>query len=242
MEDYGIHNSYFRLAASVGSIQSSKYVAAVRTNLENVVRDKRGNWVSQQSVSCVWNEHDDLSRNMANVLQRRGIDATINSEDSIPTLARIPARTDDIAKFLEGDLDAVKIGRLIPALSLVRVSSKTHQPWEYESDGDIPLPEAYSMIKMLYPPVMHEKIPFDMSVLNLLKAGRTDQAYEKASRILNSHGYRPLRYSRRTGPAHATTLSATAQARLHASLLFPLSRRDGQRLAEQVLIPQWESS
>lgn len=229
----------FRLAAAVASIQSSDYVEVVRANLENVVRDNRGNWIKRQSVSCVWNEFDDTARNMANVLQRRGIDALINSEDTIPIRANIHARTDDIAEFLEGNLDDVKIGLLIPALSLIRMNSKTY-PWKEESGGDsMRLPEAYAVIKMIYPPDtgedIGEDIPFDMSVLNLLKAERTDQAYEKASRILYSHGHRPLRYSRHTGPAQTTTLSYTAQARLYASLLFPLSGHDRQRLAAQVL-------
>lgn len=226
----------FRLAASVASIQPSKYVSAIRANLENVVRDKRGNWVRQQSASCVWNELDDLPRNMVRVLQRRGIDATINSEDAIPVRAAIPARTDDIAAFLEGDLDTAKMGLLIPSLSLVRMDGKTY-PWRDMAEGDdIPLPEAYVAIKMLYPPDADDGIPFDMSVLNLLKAGRTNQAYERASQILHSHGHRPLRYSGRTGLAHTTTLSAKVQAHLPASLLFPLSRYDRRRMAQQVVV------
>ena len=225
----------FRLAVSIASIRPSKCVPAIRANLENVVH-KRGNWVNQRSVSCVWNELDDLPRNMASVLQRRGIDAMINSEATIPVRAAIPARTDDIAVFLEGDLDMVKMGLLIPPLSLVRMDGKTY-PWRDTPRGDdVPLPEAYAVIKMLYPPDAGEGIPFDMSVLNLLKAERTDQAYEKASRILHSHGLRPLRHSRRAGPARTTTLSATTQAHLLASLLFPLSRWDRQRLAAQVII------
>ena len=225
----------FRLAASVASIRPSKRVAVVRANLENVVRDKRGRWVGQQSVSCVWNELDDLPRNMAGVLQRRGIDAMINSEDAIPVRGAIPARTDDIMAFLEGYLDTTKIGLLIPPLSLVHMDGETY-PWKDAPNGSgAPLPEAYVLIKMLYPPDSDEGIPFDMSVLNLLRAERIDQAYEKASRILYSHGLRPLRYSRRAGPIHTTTLSATAQARLLASLLFPLSRFDRQRLAAQVI-------
>lgn len=226
----------FRLAASVASIRPSKRVAAVRANLENVAPDKHGRWVRQRSVSCVWNELDDLPCNMAGVLQRRGIDAMINSEDTIPVRATIPARTDDIAAFLEGDLDTAKIGLLIPPLSLVRMGGGAY-PWRDAPGGDdTPLPEAYTVIKMLYPPDAGEGIPFDMSVLNLLKAERTDHAYEKASRILHSHGHKPLRYSRRAGPARATTLSAKAQARLLASLLFPLSKYDMQRLAAQVIV------
>lgn len=225
----------FRLAASVASIQPSKHVLAIRSNLENVMRDKRGNWINRQSVSCVWNELDDLLHNMAGVLRRRGIDATINSEDAIPIQAVIPARTSDIAAFLNGELDAVKISQLIPALSLVRMDGHTYTRWNASGDS-VPLPEAYAIIKLLYPPDVNECIPLDMSVLNLLKAGRTDQAYEKASRILHSHGLRPLRYSRRTGPARTTTISATAQVRLLASLLFPLSRDDRQQLAAQVIV------
>lgn len=230
------HTAEFRLAASVASILSSGHVAAIRANLENVVREK-GRWTSHRSVSCVWNELDDLPRNMAGVLQRRGIDATINSEDAIPIQAAIPAWTDDIAAFLEGALDSAKIGSLIPALSLVGAYGEEY-PWKNMPGGDgSPLPEAYAIIKLLYPPEAGEGIPLDMSVLNLLKAGRADSAYEKASQVLYSHGRLPLRYSRRAGPAHTTTISATVQRHLLASLLFPLSAYDRKRVMAQVVKP-----
>ena len=232
------YTAEFRLAASVASIRPSRHVAAIRANLENVIRDKQYRWISHRSVSCVWNELDDLLRNMVNVLQRRSIDATINSEDAIPIQSAIPARTDDIAAFLDGALDMAKIGSLIPALSLVGAYDEEY-PWKNMPGGnDASLPEAYAIIKMLYPPDADEGIPFDMSVLNLLKAGRTDSAYEKASQILHSHGRRPLRYSRRAGPAHTTTISATVQRHLLASLLFPLSEYGRKRLMAQVVKPE----
>ena len=72
-------------------------------------------------------------------------------------------------------------------------------------------------------------------ILNLLQAGRIDDAYTKAAQILHSHGLRPLRYSRVTGPVMETTLSATTQRYLMASLLFPLSDRDRKKMLKTVI-------
>ena len=117
----------FRLAASIASIKPASGVGGMRENLENVVQNKYGEWIVQRdSTPCVWKENDDLLRNMNRVLLRRGVDAKIKSADAIPIGATIPARTDDIAEFLEGGLDMKKIGDLVLPLSLADTSQPGH--------------------------------------------------------------------------------------------------------------------
>ena len=227
----------FRLAASVASIQSTKTSIGIRANLENVRPNKYGGWEHQNdSTSCVWKEGDDLLRNMSRVILRRGIDAQIRSADHIPIRPGIPARIGDIAEFLEGDLDMKRIGDLILGLSLVD-TSEMERPWRNAlEDTVMPLPEAYVIMKMIYPPDRKENIPFDMSVLNLLSAGRIDEAYAKSSYILHSHGLSPLAYSKKTGVAQNAILSDVARGRAMAALLFTISGQDRKMLSEQVLV------
>ena len=133
-------------------------MGSIRENLENVVQNKYGEWIVQRdSTPCVWKENDDLLRNMSRVLLRRGVDAKIKSADAIPIGATIPARTDDIAEFLEGGLDMKKIGDLVLPLSLADTSQPGH-PWRDTPHGTVPLPEAYVTMKMVYPPDKSEAI------------------------------------------------------------------------------------
>ena len=173
---------------------------------------------------------------MSRVLLRRGVDAKIKSADAIPIGATIPARTDDIAEFLEGGLDMKKIGDLVLPLSLADTSQPGH-PWRDTPHGTVPLPEAYVTMKMVYPPDKSEAIPFDMSVLNLLSADRADDAYARASHMLYSHGMPPRRYSKKIGTAQGTTLSDAAQKHVMASLLFAISHNDRKALKRVIVQP-----
>ena len=227
----------FRLAASIASIKPASGVGGMRENLENVVQNKYGEWIVQRdSTPCVWKENDDLLRNMSRVLLRRGVDAKIKSADAIPIGTTIPARTDDIAEFLEGGLDMKKIGDLVLPLSLADTSQPGHF-WRDTPHGTVPLPEAYVTMKMVYPPDKSEKIPFDMSVLNLLSADRADDAYARASYMLYSHGMPPRRYSKKIGTAQGTTLSDSAQKHVMASLLFAISHNDRKALKRAIIQP-----
>ena len=238
--EYCYDNSVeFRLAASVASIRSKDTVGSIRTNMEKIVREK-GDWkYRKESISAVWNENDDILRNMSRILLRRSIDAKIKSANSIPIEALIPAKIDDVNEFLDGNFDAKKMFGLLPALSIIEMTSNVAYPWKnVRGDATITsLPEAYIIIKSIHPPNPKEDIPFNSAVLNLLSAGRIDDAYAKASYILHSHGLSPLRYSKKTGVAQSATLSDIARRHIMAALLIPISQDDRKNMLKQVIIP-----
>lgn len=224
----------FRLAASVASIKAESGVGSVRYNLENLEQDHY-KWVKKVgSPSCVWNEDDNLIRNMSRVLIRRGIDAQIHGASSIPVNSTVHASVQDVMEFLNGHLDLDKIGRLIPPLSLVDTSDYEY-PWRNETQTESPIPEAYAVMKLIYPPIV-EEIPFNMSALHMLVAGRVDDAYAQATYMLNSHRLQPKRHTTRAGIVRNTTLSDTVRQYLAAALLFPLSTYDTKLLKEQVVV------
>ena len=238
--EYCYDNSVeFRLAASVASIRSKDTVGSIRTNMEKIVREKGGWKYKKESISAVWNENDDILRNMSRILLRRSIDAKIKSADSIPIEALIPAKIDDVNEFLDGNFDAKKMFGLLPALSIIEMTSNVVYPWKnVRGDATITsLPEAYIIIKSIHPPSHKEDIPFNNAVLDLLSAGRIDDAYAKASYILHSHGLSPLRYSKKTGVAQSATLSDIAQRHVMAALLIPISQNDRKNMLKQAIIP-----
>ena len=229
----------FRLAASVASIKSKDSVGSIRTNIEKIVRERAAWKYDKGSISTVWSKNDSIPRNMSRILLRRSIDAKIKSAGSIPIDAFIPAEIDDINEFLHGNLDMKKMSDLLPALSMIDMESGMKYPWKnIRKDGTImSLPEAYMIMKLIYPPNPEENIPFDSEVLDLLSAERIDDAYAKASYMLHSHGLSPLRYSKKTGVAKNTTLSDVVQRHVMAALLVPISQHDRKNMLKQVTVP-----
>ena len=196
----------FRLAASIASIKSDNCVGGIRENLEDIRENLEGmqhekRWEHKKgSTASVWKEDDELLRNMNRVLQRRGIDGKIKSLYAIPIKGIIPARMDDIVKFLRGEVDMRKINDLVLPLSMISINQETKYPWKHIRNDiyDMPIPEAYMIMKLILSPDRDEKIPYDTSILNMLHAKRFDDAYAKAARILHSHMLSPLKYSKET--------------------------------------------
>ncbi len=217
----------FRLAMSVASIKKTNNVGSIRENiiLENL------NGKNQRSPSCVWKEDDNLLRNMSRILHRRGIDGL----ESIPIKGIIPAKISDIIEFLNGGLDIKKISDLILPLSIIEITHDTDYPWRDDAKENIdhyPLPEAYVIMKLIYPSEEKEKIPNDISVLNLLYAKRINDAYAKTSYILHAHGLTPLTYSKKTGIVRNIAITNILKERIMASLLFPISNQDREKLLD----------
>ena len=96
--------------------------------MEKIVREKGGWKYRKESISAVWNENDDILRNMSRILLRRSIDAKIKSANSIPIEALIPAKIDDVNEFLDGNFDAKKMSDLLPALSIIEMTSNVAYP------------------------------------------------------------------------------------------------------------------
>ena len=229
----------FRLAASIASIKSDNSVGGIRENLEDIQYKKRVEHKKDSTTSVVWKEDDGLLKNMNRVLQRRGIDGKIKSLDTIPIKGIIPARMDDIVKFLRGEVDMRKINDLVLPLSMVSINQETKYPWKHMKSDiyDMPIPEAYMIMKLIFPPDKDEKIPYDTSILNMLYAERFDDAYAKAAYILHSHMLSPLKYSKINGMSK-TLISDVIKKHIMASLLFPISKYDRHTMLRMVTVKQ----
>ncbi len=226
----------FRLAASLASIQSERGVGGIRENLENI-KQENGTWVNNKDfISFVWNENNDLVGNMENILKRRTVDGKIASLNQIPIKGWIFAEINDIVEFLNGNLDTKKIGNLILPLSMMDLSSNPWRTTEYKDPFKIPIPEAYAIIKLIYPSNQEEKIPYDATVLNLLGTKRIKDAYARASYILHAHRLSPKTYSKDKGVNRNIIISNILEKYLMASILFPISKNDRESMLKLVTV------
>ena len=231
----------FRLAASVASIRRFGGVEMIRANLENVEMNDYGSWRHKKdSISCVWKKDDTLLRNMERVLHRRILEGQMQACDVMPNNGTIPSVLSDIVRFLNGDLDENKIRDLILPLSFIDMGNVDKYPWsknapDTNANIHLLLPEAYSIIKLVHPAKKSEGIPYNMSVVNLLRAGRHPEAYNRAACLLKSHRMVPLLVGNRSGSGNTATMSDTVKKYILASLLFPISKADRADILERVI-------
>ena len=234
----------FRLALSIASIQSLE-IGNIRENLENVKLENGQFKNEQKFLTYVWNENDDLVSNINRVLMRRALDGKKNTLDQIPISGSIPARVNDIIEFLNGQTDTKKISELVLPLSMIDLSGDIGYPWKNTEHQDlfkVGLPQAYAIMKLIYPPDRKENIPYDMTVLNLLSGKRVKEAYAKASYILHSHGISPKTYMKDRGAYRETVISDILEKFLMASILFPISYHDRRTMLALVTVQSSVSS
>lgn len=188
----------FRLAASLASIAASPSsiaaqgaaVGRIRTNIEPVVYDGKGNvrWLPG-SVSVV--PHGaPFGRYVTSILQRRMIDAARANDRHAPTRGTIPAPLPDIVQLLCGRLDLGKILALLVPLSLVE-PRKGHTLWEASVwERDAAVPYSFAALKMLFleKDFGETRIRYETSVATLLAAGRLGDALDVAQRRLFASG------------------------------------------------------
>ena len=226
----------FRLATSMASIRTIG-IPSIRENLEEVMYSQNRWEYKEKSPSYVWNENDYTLPNMVRVVYRRGIDGLRYTSQRIPINGAIPAKMTDVVKFLNGELDMKKIGDLVLPLSIIEIDARNPDyPWKNdicERIDNIPVPEAYALLKIVHSSERLEDIPYDMSMLAMLNAGRFKDAYARASNVLFAHGMRPKSHSKRTGIVNNVSCSDTVKKHLAASLLFSIHRDTRMELVKR---------
>ena len=227
--------SEFRIASSIASI-GDKNNMSIRENLEPIQYDKKWKF-TKDFTSYVWKEEDNLLNNLSRVLYRRALDGKINSCDSLPIKGSIYAKISDIVKFLNGELDMKKIADLILPLSIILEDYKKYPPWYNDPKINyMPLPEVYSILKLIHPPSYNENIPFDNSIISLLDAQKLSQAYLNTSNILATHGLTPKTYQKNIVMPEQLNFSKSLEKHIMASLLFPISEQDRCKIIQDYCI------
>ena len=228
----------FRLAVSLAAMASSTQ-KRLRVNLEPVEIDRgRVKW-KHGSSSTVW-RNSNLASNMIRVLERRCIEGQM-SDSEISLNSAISAPVKDVTDFIEGRVNYDKIYDLLLPLSMIDYR-KDHLPdyCNLRELWEIPdfVPESYIVLKSNFPSITFKnadtvkKALFEPSMLGSLKGGKIGRAVHTGRRRLRITGYNIITYSNTA--SHVSTLSKQSTNRIAASLLFPLDRKDQQKIISRI--------
>lgn len=224
----------FQIAQALASITGGKSEYSIRENLESVVL-KNNNFVwSSDSTSAIWST-GELAENLADVLQRRSIDARKNGLSHPPLESKRFASLDAVAAFLNSETDDARLEDYLFALSLINWRKAPIYEAQKTSNRTQNLPRIYALLKLLFlekgefrrgtaPKV---DIKHEPSIIPLLRAERISEALEIAGRRLRSSGVVPL-----------TTefyYPKTEGARLAAALLIPIDQAAVDQIADLIL-------
>jgi len=241
----------FRLAASLAGIQATKKgeVGALRVFLEEVSVTKFVNW-NPGSTSAVWSNRSSLA-NLAAVFRRRQMEAFRKGIVGVPLYSPMFARLDDVIAFLNADTDDGKLSDLLWGLIGVEYPSTPIRPNASVSE----IPFEFGVPRLLvqeqcftahgdYWNLSDESDPNakpEPDVFHVLSAGRKDavtQCVDRAAQRLKSGGLLVTGYRNRLQAGKSLAVQSPFDAdRLLAAMLFPLSDRDLERIANSVLYP-----
>lgn len=235
----------YRLAAALASLHAPRGVGthryrSIRENIEHVTV-----WAKDGRMYVRWRE--DAGRDVVPVgrgfepflralLQRRVLHAGQGGHATYPERWRRSARLGDIADFIDGRVDDRKLEDLFFSCILLdwaRLGTKPASPAGSMGAG---LGAAFGLLKLglAEGPIRGVEVRLDSRNLAHASRGDMPRASLGAARRLRANGLVP-----------AVTQAFEAPERSHriaAALLFPLARRDLERLADQVLRPPTDLS
>lgn len=216
----------FAIAAALAGIQGSGKYPGIRAHLEPVEWAKGHYAWNNDSALVVW-KRGSFADNLCAVLERRLLDWKRLGMPFLPIVSNRTASPAAIARFIIGELDDEKIERLLWGLMTCKI------PWKSASRSLHQVPRAYALLKLCFPGLNPGKATSDTNdpvflqkaaavrpenrTINLLRAGRTDEALDIAARRLRSSGLTPA-------PIHwDAELTGIDPTRLAAALLIPVA-------------------
>lgn len=235
--------SEFSIALALASITGDGERDAMRSSLEPVTIERTKVAWTNRDGSAVWGTNT-LEENLASVINRRSIDARVNTLTHPAVAGRRQASLTAVTAFLSRAADDAHIEELLRGLALIdwkragRVERK-------RTAITVPatLPRAYALLKLLFlrdgelrrrgsiEPVI---IKHEPRIIPLLRANRVDEAIEIAARRLRATGLVPL--------DHRFHFNRQDGTRLAAALLIPIESRAASALANLVLREEEEES
>jgi len=218
-----------RVAAALASIQGRNGVGPIRANLAPVDPETPWSWAKNKGQSA-W-LGSSLAAKMASVLERRMMDAQRLNCEGNPLYGAIALEAEDIAAFIEGDIDEREVEDLFFGLTWLRWNNQNQvektinalmERWAFPVSS-CTIQRPWALLKLLFLPVPiklpgKEEIAAkpEPSIMPLLLAGRTDDACVIACRRLFSEGLSPIR-------SHFP--ESGYGKRIAAALLIPLKKQ-----------------
>jgi CRISPR-associated protein Csx17 len=244
----------FHLAAAVAGIRGeSDSVGPCRVFLEEVeFKGNYPNW-APGSTSAVWSNRP-LAANLAAVFRRRQMEAFRDGLNRVPLNTPRPACLADVLAFLNKNTDDDKLTALLWALPTLNWSDIEFRLPKKINRDELELPFEFGVMRLLVKPLplvasgqywnfgeATEPTKPDPDVFHLIASGQNDAvelAVDRAARRLKSGGrlVKGYRNQQQAGKPLGV-MSLIPADRLLASMLFPLSNRDLEFIANAVLYP-----
>jgi CRISPR-associated protein Csx17 len=244
----------FRLAASLAGIKRHGRVGPLRVFLEQVEVAKHVNW-SQTSTSVAWSRQP-LVDNLSAVFRRRLLESFRDIEtwrqSGLALHSPRPSRLEDVAAFLNDQIDSATLDDLLWGLSAVDWPAVEFQLPDADGAG---LPFEFGVPRLLVQPRVitasrdrwevsvgeepHAKPDVDVfQILAAAQLAAVDQCVDRAAKRLKScgrpvHGFR----NRQLGGPPLVFETPVSARRLLAAMLFPLTDRELETIANAVLFP-----
>lgn len=238
----------FRLATALASITGSyknregqPLILPLRCHLEPVTfNTRRGTfeWDENPSNHVVWHEGDFVDLLNA-IITRRLLCAAQSGLSELPDHAEYPAPLGDVVAFLDHQTDDARLADLLWGLCLVDWSSPGRQeeslPVTWRDPCHTATPSAlFSLLRLLFARPSERgslaPIPLVPAVHRWAAAGNGLAASRLAAQRLRASDLAPALGS--------VDIHGEAARRAAAAILFPLSQRDLERLADLILKPQ----
>lgn len=211
-----------RLGLSLGQREG------IRRRLLPLDAKKAWQWGFSDDVAFVFSERP-LVENLHALLLRDDIEAQQRGKHGATGMDRIPAfcTFDDLARFIDGDLDDGAIERWARACSLLRPPIPTAT---IEGDGSW-VPATFAALRLVQSGTLCDGTPLKRTSTMLARACAGDSvgATTAALQRLSAVG--------RALPVQALVESPRRTQRIAAALAFPLSARQRRRLEDLVLPP-----
>lgn len=179
-----------RLAAAIASLRADGKLGPMRAHLAPVKPEDISRWSDTGSQYVPW--RGEALEGLARILQRRLMDA--QRLGAVPWQSYIRLDPADLLPLLEGRIDAVLLGELVRAFSLVRFSPNLSQLWG-KPLAQRKLPYAVSLLKALHtqwPASVTEletdKLRNENRIVNLVSASRLAEACAIAAQRLRAAG------------------------------------------------------
>ena len=199
-------------------------------------------WRERSDVGMVWTA-EPLLANLESLVLRREIERSAQSrEQAIDALGTAPVELADLASFLRGEVDEVRVAELALAYALIRPTAIPR----CSAHGRAPLPPLYPLLALAHDPravprgggVVAVELPPVPGLLRRALAGQAEPASRLALRRLRASGIPAAAFNHRRLGSRDTGLTDTPAATRRAALalVFPLSDAARQTLADSILV------
>ena len=208
-------------------------------------------WPRDKNRAAVWSNRP-VAANLAAIFLRRQMEAFRDTQAGVPLRSPRRAGLRDVIAFLRGEVDDPKLADLI--WGLTAVDWPAVEPREPDAE-EVAVPFEFGVPRLLVEPSTiaagrgrwrliqgdaPNAVP-DPDVFHILGSGQQDaigQCVDRAARRLKSGGRLVFGYrNRRLAGRPLAVASRVPADRLLAAMLFPLSNRDLEAIANAVLYP-----